>query len=89
MIGQGSLLAIAVLVLVVVAVVVIDRVQKARRRQAFVARYGSLDGLKRELDTSALRGIRDEHGEIHAVRELRRRVPELPLDQAVALVRQL
>lgn len=81
--------AIAFLAVCVLAGWLIDRAQKARRRRAFDTTYGSLDRVSAQIDRGALRVIRETRGEINAVRELRRQVPELSLGQAVELVRGL
>ena len=64
---------------------------KARRDQAaFIADFGgSMDRVRAVLDVVAVRRIRDEKGELHAVRDVRRTVPQLSLERAVEVVRTL
>ncbi|MFI5749815.1 hypothetical protein ACIBBE_28690 [Streptomyces sp. NPDC051644] len=45
--------------------------------------------LRKAVDEPGLRRIRDEKAPANAVREVKRRLPRLPLDVAVTLVKAL
>jgi hypothetical protein len=49
----------------------------------------SLDDARRQIDTVALRVMKDQKGEVRAVKEARRQVPGLSLADAAQLVRSL
>ncbi|MEU2250118.1 hypothetical protein [Streptomyces sp. NPDC019224] len=62
---------------------------RAEQRAWYAENFGSLDALRQAVDAPALRRIRDEKGAVHAVREVKRTHPRLPLDVAVSLVKGL
>ncbi|MFD4948180.1 hypothetical protein ACFWNT_38125 [Streptomyces sp. NPDC058409] len=71
---------------------VAHRKQKARQaeqRDWYAQSFGSIDALRQAVDGPGLRRIRDEKGPANAVREVKRRLPRLPLDVAVTLVKAL
>ncbi|MFF9477460.1 hypothetical protein [Streptomyces sp. NPDC014733] len=63
--------------------------QRRRRDDWFRRAYGTREEFVRSLDTDALRRLREEKGTLEAVRDLRRRHPELPLKVAAETVEQL
>ncbi|MGW1183096.1 hypothetical protein ACWD7Y_17440 [Streptomyces drozdowiczii] len=63
--------------------------RRAEQRAWYAENFGSLEALREAVDASALRRIRDEKGAAHAVREVKREHPRLPLDVAVSLVKAL
>lgn len=89
--GAWAALGLAVVLLLAAAVAAASTAQDRRRRreQLGVAFGGSLDAARASLDQDALRTLRDTQGELVAVREVRRRLPMLSLQQAVDVVRSL
>ncbi|WP_314176900.1 hypothetical protein [Streptomyces winkii] len=73
-------------VLVPVAIAV-DLWTRSRRRRN--AQPASLDDARRRIDTVALRVMKEQKGEVRAVKEARRQVPGLSLADATQLVRGL
>ncbi|MCC2309714.1 hypothetical protein [Cellulomonas chengniuliangii] len=68
----------------------VGRSADIRRQRQFEADFGgSLDAVRASLDAERLRGVRDTHGEVEAVRRLREGTPQVSLLQAVELVRSL
>ncbi|WP_371629554.1 hypothetical protein OG892_16425 [Streptomyces sp. NBC_00341] len=63
--------------------------RRAEQRDWYAQTFGSIDALRQAVDEPGLRRIRDEKGPANAVREVKRRLPRLPLDVAVALVKEL
>lgn len=84
-------LASAVVVGLATLLALVSRQADVRRRQAaFVADFGgSLDAVKAVIDVEHVREVRDEQGELKAVREVRRTVPQLSLERSVEVVRSL
>lgn len=66
-----------------------QRARQAEQRDWYDQSFGSIDALRAVVDEPGLRRIRDEKGPAHAVREVKRRLPRLPLDVAVTLVNAL
>lgn len=64
-------------------------VRQAEQRDWYAQNFGSIDALRQAVDEPGLRRIRDEKGPANAVREVKRRLPRLPLDVAVTLVKAL
>lgn len=62
---------------------------RRKRQRRYLARFPTLDDLRSHIDESALRALREEEGDVHAVRALRRQVPGLPLAEAAKLVKSL
>lgn len=66
------------------------RAVRQRQYRAYEEKYGaSLEQVRTRVDTHAVRRMRDEKGDVHAVRMLRRQAPEVPLKDAVKLVQDL
>lgn len=63
--------------------------RRAEQRDWYAANFGTIDALRQAVDEPGLRRIRDEKGAAHAVREVKRQHPKLPLDVAVTLVKAL
>lgn len=63
--------------------------RRAEQREWYTQNFGSIEALRQAVDEPGLRRIRDEKGPGHAVREVKRRLPRLPLDVAVTLVKAL
>lgn len=66
--------------------------RETRRRQerAYEDKFGSsLDQVRSSIDVQAVRRVRDEKGDVPAIRVLRRQAPEVPLKEAVKLVQGL
>lgn len=84
-------LATAVLIVVpVLDAAAWDRSDRRKQQEAFVRDFGgSLDRVRDVLDLDHLRRMRAEQGELHAVREVRRTVPQLSLGNALEIVRTL
>jgi hypothetical protein len=59
------------------------------KRQARQSRPFSVDDILRQVDGDALRRLRDEKGEVPAVKELRKQVPGASLLDATKVVRGL
>ncbi|MFC4494152.1 hypothetical protein ACFPA8_08395 [Streptomyces ovatisporus] len=59
--------------------------RQARQKQ----RFPSVDAIRRHVDSDALRQVRDQKGEVPAVKELRKQVPEVSLADAVKVIRSL
>ncbi len=62
---------------------------ETRRRRRALAAYGTLEGALARLDLAEVRTIRDRDGQIHAVRHVRDRLPELKMQHIVDVVRRL
>ncbi|GGO47719.1 hypothetical protein GCM10012287_20990 [Streptomyces daqingensis] len=58
--------------------------RQARQRSPF-----SLDDIRQRVDSDALRQLRDSKGEVPAVKELRKQVPEASLLDATKVIRSL
>jgi len=84
--SAGSALTMIAWVLIPLAVGFDLWTRRKRRRRAQPA---SLDDARRQIDTVALRVMKDQKGEVRAVKEVRRQVPGLSLADAVQLVRSL
>lgn len=84
--GQ-SLPAVALVLAAIVVGVVGGRRAKARREAAFLARFESVERIRQTHDLSGFHRIRDEVGEVEAVRAVRKEFPGISLVDAVALVR--
>jgi hypothetical protein len=85
--ASTSLIAVAwTLILLALAV---DIWTRSKRRSRYRQRFPTLDDLHGSVDAEALRAVRDRDGEIPAVRQLRRSFPEVPLADAVKVVRGL
>ena len=66
------------------------RATRQRRRRAYEEKYGaSWEQVRAGVDVHAVRRMRDEKGDVQAVRMVRREVPEVPLKDAVRLVQSL
>jgi hypothetical protein len=92
--AAGSLsmgLGAAAVVVLVTAIAAGSRTSDVRAKQAsFIEAFGgSLDAVRHVLDLDHLRAVRESQGELHAVREVTKQVPQLTLAQAVDLVRAL
>jgi len=84
--GQWLPATALVLAAVVVSLVGGQRA-KARREADFRARFQSVERIRETHDLSGFRQIRDESGEVAAVRAVRKEFPGISLADAVALVR--
>lgn len=62
---------------------------RRKRHRRYLERFPTLDHLRRHVDEDALRKIRDEEGQVNAVRALRTQLPGVPLADAVQLVKTL
>lgn len=66
------------------------RMMRQSRRRAYEEKYGaSLERVRASVDTRALLRMREERGDVHAARLLRRQAPQVPLKEAVKLIRSL
>lgn len=84
----GQWLPATVLVLAAVVVGVVGgRRAKARREADFRARFHSVERIRETHDLSGFHRIRDESGEVAAVRAVRKEFPGISLTDAAALVR--
>jgi hypothetical protein len=84
----GQWLPASALLLVAVAVSVVGgRRAKARREADFRARFHSVERIRQTHDLSGFHRIRDDSGEVAAVRAVRKEFPGISLTDAVALVR--
>jgi L-lactate permease len=63
------------------------REAKVRRRNTFLAQYGSVEHIRRTADLTSVHQIRDKHGEVAAVRAVRKQFPGMLLTEAISLVR--
>lgn len=61
---------------------------RRKRRDWFTSESGTSGDLRGQVDTDALRRLRDEKGTAAAVRDLRKQYPLLPLAEAARLVRE-
>jgi len=79
------------LALLVAALAALSNWQRDRTRALRFNRElgGSLDRARSTLDVERIRRLRDDDGEAVALRELRRQLPQLSLDQLVELLRSL
>jgi len=79
------------LALLVAALAALSNWQRDRTRTLRFSRElgGSLDRARSTLDVERIRRLRDDDGEAVALRELRRQLPQLSLDQLVELLRSL
>lgn len=62
---------------------------RGRRREKYARRFSSFHELRQAVNEPALRRVREEDGEVAAVRELRRQFPEVPLADAAKLIKDL
>lgn len=84
--GQPLLASFVVAAALVVALVGGQR-KKARREAEFRARFHSAERIRQTHDLSGFHRIRDEAGEVAAVRAVRKEFPGITLPDAVRLVR--
>ncbi|MFE7109208.1 hypothetical protein ACFU98_00510 [Streptomyces sp. NPDC057575] len=66
-----------------------QKVCQAEQRDWYAQTFGSIGALRQAVDDQGLHRIRDEKGPANAVREVKRRLPRLPLDVAVTPVKAL
>jgi|ADGO01.1.fsa_nt_gi hypothetical protein len=85
---MGELLAVFA-VAVALAGGVVAGVINRRGLLRYQERLGTIGSLLRECDQEELRRIKQDEGELSAVIQLRREVPEVPLADARRLVRLL
>jgi hypothetical protein len=64
-----------------------DHRAKVRRRNRFLAEYGSVERIRQTHDLTGVHQTRDKQGEIAAVRAVRKQFPGIRLAEAVSLVR--
>ena len=92
-ITEGWVLALALAAVPLLgAAIALDstRRDRLRRRRALTSTFGgSVDAAAASLDKDAIRTLRDTRGELHAVREVRRLLPMLSLEQVAQIVRSL
>jgi hypothetical protein len=62
---------------------------RKKQRNRYRRRFPSLDALRHHVDADALREVRDKHGQTQAVKRLRQQLPEVPLADAVKLIKSL
>ncbi|MGI5350249.1 hypothetical protein ACQEU8_19010 [Streptomyces sp. CA-250714] len=65
---------------------ILSRKTKLERRARYERVYPTRDALLQALDDAAIRTVRDSKGRVHAVRALRKQVPDVPLAEALAVV---
>jgi hypothetical protein len=62
---------------------------RKKQRDRYRRRFPSLDALRHHVDADALRAVRDQRGQTQAVKQLRQQFPEVPLADAVKLIKSL
>ncbi len=66
------------------------RAKRQREYRVYEGKYGaSLEQVRSTIDIAAVRRIREEKGDIKAIRAVRRQAPGVPLKDAVKLVEGL
>lgn len=76
-------------VFVVAAEIYATERKRREKRESFIRKFGSVDELRQVIDEPGLRRIRDEGGQLKAVREIKRQYPGIPIDMAATLVKAL
>ncbi|EST23172.1 hypothetical protein N566_26010 [Streptomycetaceae bacterium MP113-05] len=83
----GSLLTVA-WVLIPLSLALSTWTRK-KQRDRYRRRFPTLDVLRQHVDADALRKVRDRDGQNQAVKRLRHQIPEMPLTDAVQLIKSL
>ncbi|MBM7436846.1 hypothetical protein [Streptomyces sp. HB132] len=65
-----------------------DRIVR-RRKRAFEDRYGTYEGFRDQVDENEVRAVRDERGDVAAVKTVRDRHPLASLAHAHRYVKEL
>lgn len=81
-------IAAATMVLGGGAAAAVNKRQK-KKREAFTAQFGSFEEFRRAADPDRIRAIRDDQGELVAVKVVRQEFPGIPLEYATRFVKQL
>ncbi|WP_070018700.1 hypothetical protein [Streptomyces nanshensis] len=68
---------------------VVSSMTKRQRRERYERAYPNRDALVQHLDSAAIRAVRDSNGLVHAIRALRKQVPDVPIADARAVVESL